>query len=342
MNFDLIKSELENGISYESGNILKNNIEWSDCNRFDLVLVKLIHPNEPVNEMCEIYTPNDIISQFNQKYLQEKRPSVLIMYDLMIDYLTRFGTLKIKHRCVISLSNPEILRLDIPNTPPVSTVMKMHMTCPWLCGYFFEELFDIAVNNEYPNLILKYNHTSIIPELNIANIKPILSELCNCPVDYYLPISRISCKNDIYYILIKIFIKQIDFAKNYFEFYYQFLSISRFVQSNLYEIQEYAQTLKSCQFIGNMQLSIISSGNKLAHSVKVINDNIIGEIDFLSNDSIIDIKCCIKDNLDKYRYQLMYYYKTLPTEIAKNIKKLIIINLMKNQIYVYNINTEIE
>ena len=328
LNFDLIKSELENGLSYESSINIKNNENWNKCNRFDLVLVKLVCGSTSADTL-ERYKPIDVINQFNTYYRQENRPSKLVNFDLMIDFLDKRGTLKIKHRCLIPITEFKKIRFDIPNTPSISIIMKIHLVCPWLCGYLFEELFNLAVNNVYPNLILTYEHEQVIPDLHINNIRPILTELANCVIDYYNPISRIACKNDIYYALLSVFIKQIKFVKCFPEFYYQFLQLFNCVKSNLYEVEYYFETLKTCQFVNTIK--------NAEHSVKV-NNFYNGEIDFLTNDSIIDIKCCIKDNIEKYHYQLMYYYASLPVNVSANITKLIIVNLIENQIYVYNVS----
>jgi DNA polymerase III epsilon subunit-like protein len=64
---------------------------------------------------------------------------------------------------------------------------------------------------------------------------------------------------------------------------------------------------------------------------------IFGEIDLISNDTIIDFKCSESDFKLEWLLQLLLYYTLLNENVKQNINKVQIINIMNGREYMFNI-----
>jgi hypothetical protein len=105
----------------------------------------------------------------------------------------------------------------------------------------------------------------------------------------------------------------------------------------IHELDEYCDNIKT-----NLLFKQWCSDKSFCHgqSIEMVDKlQIHGEIDFLSTKTIYDIKCSkllTNDNLQlirQYLYQTLYYAKIT----SKDISKLVIVNLMTNQLYSFQI-----
>ena len=202
-------------------------------------------------------------------------------------------------------------------------VWECNKRSPILTGFFFEEMFARAIGCE-SNVKIEDKIKNV---LRGANAKTTVEQL----KDFFERnhITESMNKNifiDILAYAICARCVKSDFDINACQ---EALSLLEYVrdESNEKYLNEYLEKLCKCELARTMQRE-----KGMIHSKSCKNDKFEGEIDFLSNQSITDVKCYKKEAHTKWFAQL-YIYRSI---VDDKSLKLRLVNLIANEYYEYN------
>ena len=102
----------------------------------------------------------------------------------------------------------------------------------------------------------------------------------------------------------------------------------KYVLNNQKYFIEYGEKIKECTFLPKL------SDDEQETCDKISVGCVIGEIDILSSTDVIDIKCCIKDDLEYYRKQLFAYACLHRLRYGKIITQCKIFNFHTGKIFI--------
>lgn len=231
----------------------------------------------------------------------------------------------------------------VSDTPPNKVIVwELNNISPELSGMFIENMIAYVLEI--------YDNCSDISEyinygLTFDNIKSIFKD--GLIHNYY--ISGLECKNNIiiidnkalnhehflsplHYIL---FISLLHFARNtrsFGTYYINMLNMLRYIDEKVDELYKYMKQLS------NLHLFKELKRKNFKHSFKPKSIQYLkGEIDFVSDDCIIDVKVYKQPAHDEWFYQL-YLYNTLMND-GKN-RTLQILDMFDNELVTYSIKDD--
>lgn len=289
------------------------------------------------SRLCKFEVFNDI--------LEETLENIIEFYDDVPGYelyskrrnLVR-GYLNLKNQTFLESVN--VCRIDSKETskPDAGVVVKMNLIDPQMTGYFFEYL--IAHELECFNDEFEYVDVDRDSILNNEELKGIYQEMNSDKeiCDLYQPqLGDFDNKfmYILYYVVLHMNVIQKIPTGELIENVYRIIEL---IKDKKYfkRLQDYSTSIKR-----NSYLRLLKLNQKLLHGQTLgSNDlNVYGEIDFLNDNSIIDIKCVKRLNsknaiaLKEYFYQIIYYAKLKGVELNKSFKHGIICNMFTNEMY---------
>ena len=293
-----------------------------------------------------------ILSYINA-YISESSPSKLAKYEIINNYLklkascnivSKLNLLKYSIKFDFSkMSKNNLIAPDDIYYPKSSLISFIHSFNSKFCGFLVEEILNYALQEEYHET---FEFNIITTDYKLDDIKFLLKVL---KYEKYHDLTEHEIiKSDNFALITSYLIFKIIIASNVNLLKYIFKMIATFENDDfLIELEEYAISLKKLSMIStlrnmNFKHSVILS-DTFEYENKVYT--IKGEADFIqSNDSneitILDCKCCenIKQYLNEYYYQLMYYSGMFSKSSDKSVNKIMIINLYDSNIYSWEIS----
>lgn len=277
--------------------------------------------------------------------LEEVLENIIEFYDNVPGYelyakrrnLVR-GYLNLKNQTFLDSMN--ICRIDSKemSKPDAGVVAKMNLIDPQMTGYFFEYLIALELecfNNEFEYINIDrdsiFNNEELKGIYQEMNIEKEISDL------YQPQITEFENKFlfILYYVILHMNIIEKFPRGELIENVYRLIELIK-DQKYYKRLENYSIAIKR-----NSYFRVLKLNQKLLHGQSLsTNDlNIFGEIDFMNDNSIIDIKCVRKLNsknvnlLKEYFYQIFYYAKLKGLEMNKVFKNGIICNLLTNEMY---------
>lgn len=315
------------------------------------------------DNLPEKITLNSLLEEYFSIYNKTRGPSRLCKFEVLNDILENVldniiefydnipgyelyskrrnlirGYFHLKNQTFVESIN--VCKFDDKNmsTPDAGVVVKMNLIDPQMTGYFFEYL--IAYELECFNNKFEYISVDKDPILNNEELKGIYQEMNSekeiC--DLYQP-QLTDFDNKfmflLYYVILHMNVIEKFPRGEFIENIYRIIEL--FKNKRYYtRLEHYSIAINR-----NSYLRILKLNRELLHGQSLgINDlNIVGEIDFINNNSVIDIKCVRKLHsknailLKEYFYQTFYYAKLKGLEMNKVFKNGIICNLFTNEMY---------
>ena len=208
----------------------------------------------------------------------------------------------------------EDLCLQSGEVLPTSFISYLNFKSPRFTGYYFENLLYYVLTDKTE---IKDYDNFYIENIN----KPESLKFTKQDYNFLMSFDDEVLKASIQQYLVK------EITTDKYNEIWEFVDV---IQNEKYKgfLINYIEKLKRCTFIRKYK------NNNIKHSIKVKNNNINGEIDFIINDDIIlDSKVVKNSNSCIYHwyYQLSLYEFCLSNQIYKKI----IINFMNSKIFYY-------
>ena len=220
----------------------------------------------------------------------------------------------------IDVKNEEPIKIiDISNRsdsmPSKVVVWEINKISPILCGLFFENMISHELgllNNDesYSEIVQNIDSNATEKEIN-----QIFEHIKYIPKPYNIMLRK---------ALIHCFKK--DLNGPIFE---EFLGIKDWIsiRNNLDKLNEYRDDLSNSTFI-----KLLRKQDNLQHSVYK-KENIKGEVDFISDSMVLDIKSYKEPDYKSWFYQLTLYDLLFKNEDKKREK--VILNVYNNKLYYF-------
>lgn len=306
---------------------------------------KNMNNNHILNEYYPNKTPEQIINDYKSFINNLFDVSILCKYLVFIKQYQKSFPDIIDDIETIPNFTYEIYNISNINDnvfPDKSIVWDINNISPTLCGLFFENIItdclNIDLNCNNLNDCLKSNTTNItlneiqnIINRNNITIKPviIINEIIYNSNNEIL--SKKDFKTKFHYMLFNVLLHFMHYDLNGSD-YEAFVKIIKYINKNYNQDRNYLE-----EYYDNMCLTTfikkLRKESNLQHSIKQITSRLHGEIDFISDYSIVDIKSYKTDNIDTWFAQLYLYTKLFG--IRKELK---ILNVYTNKVISYKIN----
>lgn len=261
------------------------------------------------------------------KYIYEYQactsPSSITKFEVINDYISEnnlYPEYHIERRFKYHDIVPEITNLNTNFTNVLkTTVIEMNVWSPVICGQFFENMISLACDLD------------ITQEFNPG------PNLCEKPDDVKNLIDSLKENNEyktIYHKnLAMCLFTQLVHGTDMTNYFHEFIYIRNLLLSNdLYieQLDNYLIELKKT-IIGRFKFP--KKSIKVYREPDGFNEYTSGEADIITDDMVVDIKCYKTEPLKLWKYQLEIYNNM----IERPRKKMMIINLLNNKVYTWNI-----
>jgi len=228
------------------------------------------------------------------------------------------------------------------STPDLSIVWEINRIAPAMCGMIFENIISEALDIKWDpsdlSSVLYDNKSNITPktlsgliERNFIKHKYLRND-CHITVDEHMVV-RCGYENldanhftsywhYIVYMSLTHFMKR-DLKGQDVE---NALNILDYMKQHYEDIDCYFDCMSNSTLINNM-----SNLTNLKHGIIMRQKDLHGEVDFISDEAIIDIKCYKEECLDDWFAQLWLY-----EQLFGKRKNLWIVNVYNNKVYKFS------
>lgn len=312
LNFIEVFKCIDNDCKFVSGSKYP---EYQD--KRELIIPMLFTDLAKMDHGREYYIQKYIFS-----YLTCSSPSSITKFEIVNDYIFEnnlYPGISFERKFKYLNISPIISDLNSPFTNVFkTTVIEMNVLSPVICGQFFENMVSLACNLD------------ITQDLNPSPV------ICEQPGDIEYLLNSLKINGDYKTIhhknlgmcLLTQLVHAIDLTNYFHEFIYvRNLLNTDYVERLNYYLEELKKTI-----IGRFKCPTKSV--KVYQSPTVSNEYISGESDLLTDDAVIDIKCYKSEPVKLWKYQLEIYNNM----IERPRKKLMIINLLSNKVFTWNID----
>lgn len=313
LNFNDVLKCIDNNCKFISGS---KYLEYQ--NKKELIIPMLFVELDKMK-----YDKNYYINKYILEYYNCSSPSIIAKFEVINDYIINnnlYSDITIRQKFNYKNISPVISNLNTDFTKVQKTiVIEMNVLSPIICGQFFENIVSMALNLDITQ--------EFKPGPNIMEKQ--------CDIDYLL--NSLKNKNgeykSIYHKnLAMCLYTTLTHATDLTMYYHEFILVR-----NLLDNKGYREQLD--KYIEQLKGTIISKLVKPKKSIKVYrefndyDEYISGEADLITDDMVIDIKCYKTEQLNLWKYQLEIYNNMLD----RPKRKLMIINLLFNRVYKWNL-----
>lgn len=318
------------------------------------------------------------IQKYIYEYQICTSPSSITKFEIVNDYIIEnnlYTDYPIQRKFKYLNIEPTIQPLNSPFSNVLkSTVIEMNVLSPVICGQFFENMVSLACDlditqdinpsptiEEKPDDIFHFIDSlccSCCDSCCDSCCCNVLNNSCGCNISNNLCDCNVLNNNDkieqtqqqtqqesqqnqtkkkfktiFHKNLAMCLFTQIVHATDLTNYFHEFIYVRELLNNS-----EYIKSLEL--YLSELKKTIIGRFKQPKKSIKVykspdeINEYISGESDLITDDMIIDIKCYKTEPLKLWKYQLEVYNNM----IDRPKKKLMIINLLNNKTYLWEIN----
>ena len=223
--------------------------------------------------------------------------------------------------------------------PDPSIVWEINRISPTFCGVFFENMVTRCLKIKYDcsdlsKLLTSSSPSSVISNDTIINVlersfistRRLIHEKLNIHNNkIYIGHQALNKKDFISIWHYIIFVSLMHFIKREFtgQTLEDALNILEYVNKNISYVDDYYYKLKHSTFIRTLR-----NEYNIAHNPSFKTKELHGELDFLTDDTILDIKVYKRETVDEWFAQLWLY-----EQLAGKRKHLRILNLYTNRIH---------
>lgn len=236
--------------------------------------------------------------------------------------------------------------VDISNransTPDLGIVWEINRIAPAMCGMLFENIISECLEIKWRpcdlSSVISSDKSNITPQ-TLAGIiernfikRSYMRNDCHVKINNkkfaYVGDEKLDAKHFVSYWHYIVFMSLCHFMKrdltgNDVE---NALNILDYIKEHFEDIDDYFDCMSHSTFVENF-----SKDTNIRHGEIVRTEHLHGECDFVSNESIVDIKCYKEECLDDWFGQLWLYEKLFGPH-----KNLWIVNVYNNKIYKFS------
>ena len=315
LNFTEVFQNIENDCKYVPS--LKNSVYK---NKKELIVPMLFTDLTNLDQSRDYY-----INKYIFEYQSCTSPSMITNFEIVNDYIENnkiYQDFPIQRKFNYLDIYPTTTNLNTPCTNVLkTTVMEMNTISPIICGQFFENIVSLS------------RKLDISRDITTG---PYIEEK---PDDILYLIDSLKINGEFKTIyhenLAMCLLTQLVHATDLTDYFCEFIRVR-----NLLDKPSYIKMLDV--YVSELSKTLIGGLKNPKKSVKVYKEPtpnceyISGETDLITDDAVIDIKCYKKECIKLWKYQLEIYNNLLD----RPRKKLMIINLLNNKVYTWNITFE--